>query len=104
MTQASAVICDQCEHNKRNSAAIEYFNTSGVELSYIESTIVYDEAWTLRQSSPVTPSSNGRVKPCIMFTLMQELKDKSTLYSLEYDDNRMFPIYMKKSFFGLWDR
>jgi hypothetical protein len=103
-THVSPVVCDICETERKNEDAIEYFNTSGVELHYVESTLVYHEAMLLRQSKPMVVLRNERVRPLSMFILMNDLKDKCTLYSMEYDDGRLFPVSMDKSFFGLWGR
>jgi hypothetical protein len=102
MTHVSPVMCDSCETQRKNEDAIEYFNTYGVELSYVKSTLVYHEAMILRQSDPMTISHNERAKPLSMFTLVNHLKDKSILYSMEYDDGRFFPVSMDRSFFGIW--
>jgi hypothetical protein len=102
MTHVSPVFCDSCENQRKNEDAIEYFNTHGVELSYVKSTLVYHEAMLLRQSTPTILSVNERVGPLGMFTLMTDLKDKCTLYSMEYDDGRLFPVSMDRPFFGIW--
>jgi hypothetical protein len=100
-THVSPAICGTCASQGKNQSAIEYFDTHGIELSYIESTLVYREAVIFCHSNPVIILQDGLVRPLQMRTVMNELKDNCILYSMEYDCERLFPIPMDRSFFGL---
>jgi hypothetical protein len=100
-THVSPAICGTCASQRKNQSAIEYFDTHGVELSYVESTLVYREAVILSHSDPVIILDDGLARPLQMKIVMNELKDNCILYSMEYDCGRLFPIPMDRSFFAL---
>lgn len=104
-TQSSAVhvcpaICEGCADERKNESAIEYFNIHKVALSYVESTLVYHEAILSNRNDVIIPSINGLCVPVHVYLLMNYLKDTCIVYSMEYDDGRLFTSPMEPYFFG----
>lgn len=96
------VVCAGCEISQENRASIEYYEDYGIRMSYVTSTLIYNEARLFRQCAPKVVLTDDVIIPLSLYKLIDEVKDTCTLYSLEYDDERLFPVSMNECFFGVY--
>lgn len=101
LTHVSTVVCGGCETQRENETAIEYFQDYGVPVDYIKSTLVYREAELFRQQAPTIVLTDYRAEPLLLYELVSNVKNTCTLYSMEYDDRRLFPSPANEYFFGV---
>jgi hypothetical protein len=94
-------VCKCCLDSDSNRSAIDYYLECGIAKEYIKSTLPYFEAFFEYNGSVRVILDDDVAKVADIESLMENVTDDCILYSLEYDDNRMFETSPGFWFFGL---
>jgi hypothetical protein len=94
-------VCHHCMSEDKNRSAVEYYVGCGIAEEYIRSTLPYFEAFFEYNGSVRVILNHDMARVTDISSLMNNITDECTLYSLDYDDNRMFEQSPEYWFFGL---
>jgi len=93
-------VCHNCMCDNKNRSAIEYYVERGIAKDYIASTLPYFEASFEYNGGVRIIINNDMARVTCISSLMNNMVDECALYSLDYDDNRMFKELPEYWFFG----